>query len=160
VDYRMIEKPRFTIAATVRQFTTVNEENFVKIPAWWEQFLASPECDLLTGLASHKPGPITGGEMLGICIGEGVEFSYGIGVELPQGASPGKFQKIEIRPATWAVFDCTVSNIQDVTKRIFSEWFPSTSFEHDDVPELEVYLPGGKGDVMPVEIWIPVKKKG
>lgn len=159
MDCQIIEKPGFTVAAIVRQFTTVNEENFVKIPAWWGQFLASPESKLLTDLTGHKPGQITGGDMLGICIGQDVEFSYGIGVELLQGTSTGKFQKIEIRPATWAVFDCTVSDIQDVTRRIFSEWFPSTSYEHDDVPEIEVYLPNRPNQVMPCQIWIPVKKK-
>ena len=158
MDYRIIEKPGFAVAARIRRFTTVNEENFVKIPEWWEEFLASEECGRLTALTANKPGPVTGGGMLGICKGEGVELFYGIGVELPRGTTSGQFESIEIPSATWAVFDCTVPSIQETTKRIFSEWFPATSYEHDEVPELEVYLQPA-GTVMPCQIWIPVKKK-
>lgn len=99
--------------------------------------------------------------MLGICFGDAdaVEFSYGIGVELAEGKEPGKFEKINIPQVTWAVFDCTLDNLQETTKRIFSDWFPSTGYEHDDAPELEVYLPEKPGEPMNCELWFPVKKK-
>jgi AraC family transcriptional regulator len=63
---------------------------------------------------------------------------------------------MQIPAATWAVFDCTLANLQDVTKNIFREWFPSVDYEHDAKPELEVYLPEGEGQDMRCEIWIPV----
>lgn len=160
MDYRIIEKPGITIAAKTRQFTTSNGQNFVEIPKWWHEFLTSSECQALTSLAGNKPGAVTRGAMLGICYGEAddVEFSYAIGVELPQGASSGAFEKIEIPAATWVVFDCTLDNLQEVTKRIFSEWFPSTGYEHDSTPELEVYLPEKPGKPMNCELWIPIIK--
>ena len=161
MDYRLIEKPGLTVAARTRQFTTINGQNFVEIPKWWDEFMASPECQALTSLSGNKPGAVTSSIMLGICYGEAdaVEFSYGIGVELPQGASSGAFEKIEIPATTWAVFDCTLDNLQDVTKRIFSEWFPSTGYEHDAKPELEVYLPEKPGEVIQCELWMPIIKK-
>ena len=161
MDYRIMEKSGLTIAARTRQFTTVNGQNFVEIPKWWDEFLASPECQTLTSLSGNKPGALTRSTMLGICYGEAddVEFSYGIGVELPRGASSGAFEKIKIPAATWAVFDCTLDNLQDVTRRIFSEWFPSTGYEHADMPELEVYLPEKSGEVAKCELWMPIIKK-
>ncbi|OGN99285.1 MAG: hypothetical protein A2Y58_04495 [Chloroflexi bacterium RBG_13_51_52] len=161
MDYRIIEKPGLTIAARTRQFTTINGQNFVEIPKWWEEFMKSPECSKMTSLTGNKPGAVTRSVMLGICYGEAdaVKFSYGIGVELPHGTSSGTFEKIEIPAATWAVFDCTLDNLQDVTKRIFSEWFPSTGYEHDAKPELEVYLPEKPGEVMQCELWMPIIKK-
>jgi len=161
MDYRIMEKPGFAIAARTRQFTTVNGQNFVKIPKWWDEFVKAPDCQKLTALSDGKPGAMTRGAMLGICYGEAdaVEFSYGIGVELAEGAPSGDFERIEIPASTWAVFDCTLDNLQDVTKRIFSEWFPSTGYEHDAVPELEVYLPEKPGEEMQCELWMPVIKK-
>jgi AraC family transcriptional regulator len=161
MDYRIMEKPGITIAARTRQFTTVDGQNFVDIPKWWDEFLFTTDYKELTSLSGNKPGAVTGSISLGICYGEAdaVEFSYGIGVEIPQGASSGAFEKIEIPAITWAVFDCTLDNLQDVTRRIFSEWFPSTGYEHDAVPELEIYLPEKPGEVMKCELWMPVIKK-
>ena len=104
---------------------------------------------------------MTRGAMLGICYGEAdaVEFSYGIGVELAEGAPSRDFERIEIPASTWAVFDCTLDNLQDVTKRIFSEWYMSTGYEHPGGPDLEVYLPEGTEQDMKCQIWAPVVKK-
>jgi AraC family transcriptional regulator len=161
MDYRIIEKPAFPVAIMVRQFTSVNGDNFKDIPEWWQEFMASPDCSALTALSGGKPGAVTGGVMLGVCYGgaETGEFYYGIAVELPQGASPGKFEKMKIPATTWAVFDCSLANLQDVTKRVFGEWYMSTGYEHPGSPDLEVYLPEGSGQDMKCEIWAPVVKK-
>lgn len=158
MDYRIVEKPSFPIALTTRSFTTVNEQNFIEIPKWWQEFLASPDCAAMTGLTGNKTGATTGSTMLGLCWGEtdDIEFSYSIGVELPEGATSGPFEKKEIPAQTWAVFNCTLNDLQDVTKRIFSEWFPSTGYEHAAAPELEVYLPETPGKPMRCELWMPV----
>jgi AraC family transcriptional regulator len=162
MDYRIIEKLAFPIAVATRQFTTANGQNFVQIPKWWDEFLKSPQCSQMASLTGNKPGAVTGSGMLGICFADEkpVEFYYGIGVELPENASAGPFERMEIPAATWAVFDCTLPTIQDVTKRIFSEWFPSTGYEHDAKPELEVYFPGDPNSPdYRCQIWIPIIKK-
>lgn len=161
MDYRIVNKPAFQAALTTRRFTTVNGQNFVDIPTWWQDFLNSPDCAAMTTLMGDGPGAVTGSAMLGLCWGEAddIEFSYAIGVELPEGASAGKFEKKQVPAQQWAVFNCTLDNLQDVTMRIFSEWFPSTGYEHDSAPELEVYLPQKPGQPMQCELWMPVKKK-
>ena len=161
MDYRIIKKPAFPIALTVRQFTNVNGQNLKDIPQWWEEFMTSPDCAELTAFSGNLPGAVTGGVMLGVCYGEADtgEFSYGIAVELPEGVAPGKFAKMEIPETTWAVFDCTVANLQDVTKHVFREWYISTGYEHPGGPDLEVYLPEGSGQDMKCQIWAPIVKK-
>ena len=164
MDYRIIEKPAFDILGRSRQFRTVNGENFIKIPQFWHEFMATAEYKTLCDLTSGKPGVVTGGQMLGICFaGEGNNwdpFSYGIGIEKPAKKSPVKFEVIPVPAAAWAVFDCTLDNLQDITRRIFSEWFPSTGYEHANAPEIEVYLPGDfSNTAMKCQIWIPVVKK-
>jgi len=174
MDYRIIKKPGFTAAARTRHFTTLDGKNFVEIPKWWQEFLASPDCSRLTSLAGNKPGAVTGGNMLGLCYGppDAVDFIYAIAVELPAGVSARPFEKLAVPAATWAVFDCAVDDLVDVTKRIFSEWFPSTGYEHDDAPEIEVYLPERPERKMQIgasltkeqagyaiQLWIPVIKK-
>jgi AraC family transcriptional regulator len=161
MDYRIIERHGFLVAVVTRRFTTENEQNFRDIRAWWQEFLPTADFKAMTDLTGGKPGAVTGGISLGICFTDDkpMHFSYGIAVELPEGSGAGKFKLKRIPAATWAVFDCTLANLQDVTRRIFTEWFPSTGYEHADVPELEVYLPGSEGQNMKCEIWIPVVKK-
>nr|WP_307860575.1 GyrI-like domain-containing protein [Paenibacillus cisolokensis] len=43
-------------------------------------------------------------------------------------------------------------------EKIYSEWFPSNSYEHGDAPSLEVYKsPDPTSPVAKTEIWVPVK---
>jgi AraC family transcriptional regulator len=164
MDYRIIEKPAFAILGRSRKFRTVNGENFIKIPQFWQEFMKTDEYKILGDLMENKVGEVTGGAMLGVCFGgektNWDPFSYGIGIEKPAKKSTVKFEVIPVPAAAWAVFDCTLDNIQDITKRIFSEWFPSTGYEHAAAPEIEVYLPGKFSDVtMKCQVWIPVVKK-
>ena len=165
MDYRIIEKPAFDVIGTARKFTTVNGENFVKIPQFWDEFTDLKEYQELGNLSEGKPGPITGGDCLGVCIaGEAMEvFTYAIAIEKPEEANTAGFDVIHITAATWAVFESIgrmPKAIQDVTVQIFQEWFPSTGYEHDAKPELEVYLPGDPNSPdYRCQVWMPVVKK-
>jgi AraC family transcriptional regulator len=91
-------------------------------------------------------------------------FTYAIGVEKPAAkAAPAGFAILHIPAATWAIFESVgpmPKAIQDVTVKIFKEWFPSTGYEHAAVPELEVYLPGNPdAPDYRCQVWIPIVKK-
>jgi len=164
MDYQIVEKPAFTIIGRSRKFITTNGENFVKIPQFWQEFMKTGEYKTLMDMTGGKPGKVTGGGCLGVCFDyEGAnfdKFSYGIGIEKPANKFPIKFEEIPVPAAAWAVFDCTLDNLQEVTKRIYSEWFPSTGYEHAPAPELEIYLPEDpRTKVMQCQIWIPVVNK-
>jgi AraC family transcriptional regulator len=168
MDYRITDKKGFDIAVVKRPFSTSGGQNFVKIPQFWQEFMKTPDYGALCALGGGKPGTVTGGGCLGICIepNEPIKdvnnytFDYGIAVELPAKAGSGKFERYSVPAATWAVFDCTIDNLQEVTKKIFSEWFPATGYEHAMAPELEIYLPEDpRSKVMQCQIWIPVIKK-
>jgi AraC family transcriptional regulator len=59
--------------------------------------------------------------------------------------------------STWAVFEShgpMPDSIQTLTRRIFTEWFPSTKYIHAGSAELELYLEDDK-----FEVWIPIEKE-
>lgn len=71
-----------------------------------------------------------------------------------------KFQSTEIPSFTWAFFSGKGTNrdIQILEKRIVTEWLPTSGYEYDNGPDVEVYLsPDPKNAVF--EVWIPVVKK-
>lgn len=78
-------------------------------------------------------------------------------------ACPKMMSKLEISALTWAIFDITgpmPTAMADIWGRIFSEWFPTSGYEHAVAPEMEWY---SNGDMTSPdyksEIWIPVIKK-
>jgi AraC family transcriptional regulator len=161
MNYRISKNPGFIVAGRSRQFTTKSGLNFKQIPLWWHEFVNSRDWKELISLSGDHPGAMTGGVILGVDFGspDVEEFSYAIGVELPEGISSGTFRKIDIPPATWAAFECTMDDIQDTYKYIFSEWLPSSDYKHDAAPHIEVYLPERPHQKMTCELWIPIIKK-
>jgi AraC family transcriptional regulator len=179
MDYKIMDKPPFDVVGKARKFTTVGGENFRKIPQFWDEFIRDENGEkTLVELTQGKPGPVTGAMELGICVGEGVEegwydspelsagyegFIYAIGVEKPDKPVPQGFKLMHIPEATWAIFESVgpmPKAIQDVTVKIFQEWFPSTGYEHDTKPELEVYLPGDPNSPdYRCQVWMPIVKK-
>jgi AraC family transcriptional regulator len=163
MDYRKIETPAFNIAMISRKFTNISGQNFKDLPIWWGEFRKSPDCAALTALSGDKPGKFTGGTMLGVCYGEEKtgEFYYGIAVELPRGATAGKFEKMEIPATSWAVFDCLLPDFQETSTKIFRDWYLATGNEHTAGPDIEVYLDMGTvpDKEMRCQIWAPVKRK-
>ncbi|MFD1414669.1 GyrI-like domain-containing protein [Oceanobacillus jeddahense] len=78
-----------------------------------------------------------------------------------QNETPDQLEATKIPASKWAIFEvrgAMPDAIQKAWQQIFSEWFPSSSYEHAGTPELEVYLDGDatKEDYYS-EIWIPVK---
>jgi AraC family transcriptional regulator len=167
MDYSIIEKPAFDIVAKARKFTTLQGENFIKIPQFWDEMMQSENgFKALTKLTQDKTGAVTGAGSLGICMMDEVndKFTYAIGVEKPAAkAAPAGFEVIHMPTATWAIFESVgpmPKAIQTVTVKIFKEWFPSTGYEHAPIPELEVYLPGNPDNQdYRCQVWIPIIKK-
>ena len=177
-DYRIIEKSAFDAVGKARKISLVGGENFRAVPQFWDEFIHDKNGEKVLMEYAKEPGPVTGSIELGICVGEGVKngwwespklsagyegFIYAIGVEKPDKPVPKGFEVFHIPKATWVVFESVgpmPKSIQDVTVKIFQEWFPSTGYEHDAKPELEVYLPGDPNSKdYRCQVWIPILKK-
>jgi len=166
MDYRIIEKPAFEAVAKGRKFSAADGQNFMEIPKFWENFCKHDDGEkALMKMTGGKPGPGTGADLLGLCVSIDPtlpEFTYAIGAEKSAGTLPAGFEIIQVPAATWAVFESIgpmPDAIQTVTKQIFSEWFPSTGYEHAAAPELEVYLPGDPNSAdYHCQVWIPIIK--
>ncbi|MBN2238395.1 MAG: AraC family transcriptional regulator [Dehalococcoidales bacterium] len=161
MDYIIMETPDFHVAMVSRKFTNIDGQNWKDLPAWWGEFRESPDCGALTALSGNKPGKFTNGLMLGVCWGEEEtgDFYYGIAVELPGDVPTGKFEKMVIPATTWAVFDLMLPEFQEVSKKVFGEWYDSTGYQHPGSPDIEVYLNMDVDEKMECQIWAPVVKK-
>jgi AraC family transcriptional regulator len=165
MDYKIIDKPAFDVVGRGKKFTTSDGTNLIKIPQFWQEFSASAEYQKLSKLSGGKPGLVTGADIISAILPNEKNtwdpIIYTICIEKPDKATD--FDVFHIPAATWAVFESfgpMPKAIQDVTVKIFQEWFPSTGYEHDAKPELEVYLPGDPNSKeYHCQVWMPIVKK-
>jgi AraC family transcriptional regulator len=163
MDYKLIEKPDFDIVAKGREFSNEQGKSFIELPQFWNEFRKDKSWDTLMKYTAEKPGAVTGAGSLGICgMEKDMKFYYAIGAEKSGKAVPRGFETMHMPAATWAVFDSfgpVTPSIQAVIKKIFSEWFPSTGYEHAEISELQVYLPGDmQAPDYHCQVWVPVVK--
>lgn len=158
MNYKIEEKGAIRLVGVKRHYRTDNGENFEKIPLFWKEVCENGTSDKMCKLSSSKSSCLYGAcaDFNDNCV------DYYIAVESTADV-PANMSELKIEPATWAVFECVGPNpeaMQSVWKRIFTEWFPMSGYEHADAPEIEWY---SDGDMMSQtyksEIWIPVIKK-
>lgn len=158
MNYKIVEKGSFKVVGKQRRITMVDGENFKQVPEFWYDCMKDGSYEWISSRAG-KLG------VLGISKDFDKykdEFNYMMAVEETKDTIPKGYVSTIIPAATWAVFESVGAlpeAIQDLTRRIFTEWLPSTGYQHDCAPELEVYPLGDTSSTdYRCEIWIPIKK--
>ncbi|GGH87868.1 AraC family transcriptional regulator [Pullulanibacillus pueri] len=159
MNYRVVEKKAFKVVGVKRAYSFENGENLTGIPKFWDDVNTDGTCDQLFEL---NTGQIKG--VLGVCVDQSAlkpkTMDYWVATEV-DGKEETPFDSLDIPAAKWAVFEVhgpMPGAIQKVWQQVFSEWFPSSGYEHAEGPELEVYSPGNPSDANYYsEVWIPVK---
>lgn len=161
MNYRIEDKPSFTIAGIKKrvpiQFEGVNPE----IEAMWKQ-LDEQKISELKQLSNIQPSGIINastnfdeGRM-----DEQGKLDHYIGVATTREV-PEKWERHEVQAASWAIFSVVgpfPETLQETWGRIYSEWFPSVNYELTEGPEILTIKDKdlSKPEVS-CEIWIPVK---
>ncbi|GAA0077349.1 AraC family transcriptional regulator [Clostridium sp. CTA-5] len=156
MNYKIVKKESFKVVGKQKKITMVDGENFKQVPEFWEDCMKDGSYQWICS----KVGKLG---VLGICKDFAKdEFNYMIGVEEIKDKLPKGYVSAIIPAATWAVFESVGAlpeAIQDLNRRIFTEWLPSTGYQHACAPEIEVYPEGDMySSDYRCEIWIPVKK--
>jgi AraC family transcriptional regulator len=167
MEFRIEKRDEFAVTGLTIRASTENGANLREIPAFWDECHSKGH---VKALERAMPKNARLGVM-GICVNDFDDktstFTYLIGIERPTDAQarkalPRGCADVAVPAGTWAVFGSRgplPGAIQDVWKRIYSEWFPTSGYEHADSPDLEVY---GMGDTRAAdyycEVWLPVRK--
>jgi AraC family transcriptional regulator len=147
-----------------------NEANLIEIPEIWQKAKKDGTIDRIAAMAGVKYDDASKGikpvnaVMCYRDTGIG-SFPYMLFAFTPEGGVEDGFVRVDIPTLAWAIFTCdehaadkTTEVIQALWKRIYSEWFPTSTYEHDTGPEFEMYGVYENGKEY-CEVWIPVKKK-
>ncbi|MFX3673408.1 MAG: effector binding domain-containing protein [Paenisporosarcina sp.] len=158
---RIEEKPAFPIVGVARTFSIENGENTREIPKMWEEVHQNGVNDELTKM---NKGELKG--ILGVCrMIESVSNSieYWIATAYDGNDIPAQYETMEIPATTYAIFEVVgpmPQAMQSMWEKIYSEWFPSSSYRPSESAMMEVYTNDDayKEDYYS-EIWIPVVSK-
>lgn len=158
MNYKIETKNAFRIVGMKKNFPMDVEECFAKVPLFWQETIQAGMMPKLCGLINQPPFGILG---VSTCM-NGKDFDYFIAVatdnSLPEGMA-----EYEVPPCTWAIFECVgpmPNAIQELQKRIITEWLPVSGYEYADAPDIEVYSEGDQtAPDYKCEVWLPVVKK-
>lgn len=155
MDYRIEKKEAFRIVGVAAPLHKELEQNFMVVPQMWQRASADGTIPRLAGMMD---GALKG--LLGVtaCIEED-KWRYFIAVASEQPAD-APLEEYLVPAATWAVFSGSGTNvaIQELEKRILTEWLPTSGYEYGNAPDIEVYLNPDPENAQ-FEVWIPVVKK-
>ncbi len=157
MEYRMERKNAFKVMGISKMFSyeSANQD----IPQFWDEAFVKAD-----------PKPVLG--MYGVCYDEamtGEQFRYMIADDYAaEKAQAMKLDVQDIPEHLWAIFPCRGAMplpLQEVNRRIFSEWLPTSQYEIAEGYNIEYYSDpvdfkmGMQDSEYYAEVWIPVKEK-
>ena len=154
MNYRIEKKDAIRVVGISIPMYKEVERNFEVIPPLWTKCAMDGTIMRLAPLINSEPMGL-----LGVCLcNDETEWRYYIAVSTS--AEAGDLEEYTIPAATWAIFsgEGTGQSIQDLEKRIVTEWLPSSGYEYGNAADIEVYFNDDPSNTK-YEVWIPVVKK-
>ena len=154
MEYSIEKREPFRVVGVSIAIDKDMEKNFDKIPPFWGQAAADGVIEKLAGMMDAQPMGI-----LGVCACTGEEeWRYWIAAASTR--QDAALEEFTVPAATWAVFPGSGTNqsIQELERRVFTEWLPSSGYEYGNAPDIEVYLNADPQNSK-YEVWIPVVNK-
>ncbi len=163
MDYRIEEKEAYKVIEKVKSFSTKDDLNLKEIPEFWMRSKADGTIGTLCGYCG---GSEFDGKILGICYGNScsAEFPYSIASGYNEKTPvPDGFRINGIPARTWAIFKCKGAMpdaIQELWRRIYTEFFPTSDYVPKNEMDFEVYPDGDMSSQdYESEIWVAVEKQ-
>lgn len=154
LEYRIEEKEAFRIIGVSAPLFQGIEENFMVVPGMWQRAVTDGTLQKLAERMSPPPAGILG---ISVC-DENEQWRYYIAAAST--AKQEAFEEFTVPASTWAVFPGTGTSrsMQELQRRIVTEWLPTSGYEYANAPDVEVYLNPDPENAQ-YEVWIPVTKK-
>ncbi|SDS83748.1 transcriptional regulator, AraC family [Paenibacillaceae bacterium GAS479] len=165
MNFRIVEEKAYKV---VGKEVIIKKDAFTELPAFVEEIWKNGTTARINDSVGRESDALLNGYYYDFR--EDGTRRYLFGTVLPDGnAVPTEFTMLAIPVQTYAVFDSREKvpeseelglEVQNVWKRIYSEWFPSASFEQVEGPCLEKYFWTDESQTESIcEVWIPVRRK-
>ncbi len=154
MNYRIESKEAFRIIGVSQPLSQDLEVNFEVLPTMWQEAVQNGTIEKISGLMDAEPMGILG---VSVCNDED-QWRYFIAVASTKESK--EFEECMVPAATWAIFpgEGTNQDIQELERRIVTEWLPTSGYEYGNAADVEVYISADPNNAK-YEVWIPVIKK-
>ena len=152
MEYQLVQKEAFRIVGFRTTIPADLDASFQAVPQFWEKI----------GLRQAELFPLMGGEpagILGVCTCHEEPNFYYIAVASSAPVPEGMYEWT-VPAASWAVFSgCgpLPEAMQELQRKIITEYLPDSGFELAKAPDIEVYL-NQPGEKSRFQVWLPVTK--
>lgn len=155
MNYRIETKVAFRIVGKSYPLSREIEQNFLEVPQMWDGAVEDGTIKKIISLMDAQPQGVLG---VSAC-SDDAQWRYYIAVSSSEDIDDSLEEYI-IPESMWAIFPGagTGKSIQELEKRIVTEWLPTSGFEFTEGPDIEVYF-NPDPQKTTYEVWIPVKKK-
>lgn len=152
MEYRIEEKEAFRIVGVSMPLAKNIEQNFAEVPKMWGQAASDGTIERLAALMDQQPMGLLG---VSVC-NEYEDWRYYIAVSSSVN-DIGEFTEYTVPASTWAVFSSqgTGVSIQELEKRIITEWLPTSGYEYGNSADIEVYIDPDPQNTK-YEVWLPI----
>jgi len=154
MEYQIVKREAFRVVGFCTPLPADMEESFRRVPEFWGE--AGPR---LPELLSLMNGDSMG--VLGISTCEDKDNDYYIAAA-SSAPVPAGMREWTVPAAAWAIFTGKgqpPAAVQELQKRIVSEWLPDSGCEWAQVPDIEVYLDPPGGPESRFQVWLPVTRR-
>lgn len=155
MNYRIETKEAFRITGVSVPLEKEIEKNFAVIPSKWQEISVNGTLQRLIQMMDREPMGVLG---VSTCNGEEAWRYY---IAVSSSKEGEGLEEYIVPAATWAIFpgEGTNESIQELERRIVTEWLPTSGYEYADAPDIEVYISPDPQNAK-YEVWIPVVKAG
>lgn len=154
MNYRIETRGTFRIVGRSCPLSRDIEQNFSEVPDMWQRAVMDGTLKRLFALMDSEPRAVLG---VSAC-GDGEDWRYYIAVA-SSAAIDSSLEEYLVPGGMWAIFpgSGTGRSIQELERRIVTEWLPTSGYEFTEGPDIEVYFEPDPQNTS-YEVWIPVRK--
>ena len=157
MEYQLIDKKAFHVTGLGLKIEQNMEVAQKRIPEFWNEVAASGELQKLLPIMDQNNPGVLGVSLMTSEIQDTWEYVIGV---VSEDKAEG-FEQYEIPAAKWAIFSGTgpmPGAIQELQTQVFQEWLPTSGFEYDELPDIELYLDANPENAQ-FQVWLPVRAK-
>ncbi len=161
MEYRIENKKAFRIVGVKTELYRDIEKNFKTVPLFWQKVA---QTDAIPTLLTRADTGVKA--LLGVSAGigdqeENMAYFIAVASDLPLPDDHPEFTDFTVPACTWAIFPgkgAMPGAIQELEKRVVTEWLPTSGYEYANAPDIEVYLTSDPYN-SEFEVWMPIVKK-
>ena len=157
MEFRIVKKEAFRVVGVQTKLTNNFDENYGVVSNLWRESSQNGKLQEIISLMDETSYGVLG---VNACNGDEKDWKYYVAVATDKPTPEGMYEYI-VPESTFAVFSGQgpmPKSIEEMEKRVLTEWLPTSGYDFDQCINIEVYLDDNKEDSK-FEVWLSVKNK-